>query len=54
MKTSRKDGMVTYSHTTGFPSRRVYKSDSLRTARKFAASFGGFIATGKSNYLILI
>jgi len=46
--------MVTYSHTTGFPSRRVYKSDSLRAARRFAASFGGFIATGKSSYFILL
>jgi hypothetical protein len=52
--------MIRYSHSTGFPARRVYivtgasKAKRLEIAQPFITAFGGITLTGTNKLIVLI
>lgn len=45
---------ITYSHSTGYPTRRVYIAAGLLVAGEFAKKFGGQIMKYKDSKIVVI
>lgn len=43
-----------FSHTTDFPSRRIYKAESMLEASEFIVLFGGNLFKWKNAYYVIL